>query len=70
MPNTLPSLPLDAYVGTYTPPAYGDTIVTRDASGLRLRLGTYESPIPHFQYDVFNVAPPRFIRCTTDSAGV
>ena len=58
VPNTLPSHPLDAYVGTYTHPAYGDTIVTRDASGLRLRLGTYEFPIPHFHYDVFNVAPP------------
>lgn len=58
VPNTAPSHPLDAYVGTYTHPAYGDAIVTRDAAGLRLRLGAYEFPLPHFHYDVFKFAPP------------
>lgn len=56
--NTSPSHPLDAYVGSYYNPAYGDAVVTRDASGLRLKLGNYEFPLPHFHYDVFKFAPP------------
>ena len=58
VPNTTPSHPLDAYVGTYSHAAYGDMIVTRDANGLRLRFGAYEFPLPHFHYDVFKFAPP------------
>jgi CubicO group peptidase (beta-lactamase class C family) len=56
--NTVPSHPLDAYVGTYAHPAYGDMIVTRGGGGLRARFGAYEFPLPHFHYDVFRLAPP------------
>lgn len=56
--GTSPSHPLDAYVGRFTHPAYGDAIVTRDANGLRLRLGNYEWPLPHHHYDVFRFTPP------------
>jgi len=59
VPNTSPSHPLDAYVGTYSHPAYGDMVVNRDSSGaLRLRFGMYKFPLPHFHYDVFRFSPP------------
>ena len=58
VPNTTPSHPMDAYVGTYTNPAYGDMVVSRDPDGLRLTFGAYEFPLPHFHYDVFRFAPP------------
>jgi len=58
VPNTTPSHPLESYVGTYTHPAYGDAVVSRDARGLRLRLGAFEFPLPHVHYDVFRLAPP------------
>lgn len=53
-----PSHPLEAYVGTYAHPAYGDAVVTRAGDELRLRLGVFEFPLPHFHYDVFKFAPP------------
>ncbi len=58
VPNTTPSHPLDAYVGRYSHPAYGDMVVSRDGDGLRLKFGAYEFPLPHFHYDVFRFAPP------------
>ncbi len=57
VPNTTPSHPLDAYVGRYSHPAYGDMVVSRDGDGLRLKFGAYEFPLPHFHYDVFRFAP-------------
>ncbi|MBL8959808.1 MAG: serine hydrolase [Gemmatimonadetes bacterium] len=57
-PGTSPSHPLDAYTGTYTHPAYGQAVVSRDGAGLRLRLGNYEFPLPHYHYDVFRLTPP------------
>jgi len=53
-----PSHPLDAYVGSYVHPAYGDAVVTRVGDGLRLRLGAFEFPLSHFHYDVFRLEPP------------
>lgn len=57
--NAPPSHPLDAYVGTYTHPAYGAAVVTRDGEALRLRLGLFEFPLAHYHYDVFRLEPPR-----------
>ena len=56
-PNAPPSHPLDAYVGTYFNPAYGDMIVSRDANGLRVKFGIYDVPLSHFHYDVFRLEP-------------
>ena len=58
VPGTSPSHPLDAYAGTYTHPAYGDMVVTRDGDGLKLKFGAYEFPLPHVHYDVFRFSPP------------
>lgn len=58
VPNTTPSHPLDAYVGTYVHPAYGAMVVSRDGDGLKLKFGNYEFPLPHYHYDVFRFAPP------------
>lgn len=58
VPGTSPSHPLDAYVGSYSHPAYGDMVVRRDREGLRLQFGAYEFPLPHYHYDVFRFAPP------------
>jgi hypothetical protein len=58
VPNTTPSHPLEAYLGTYRHPAYGDMVVTRDQDGLRLRFGAYQFPLLHVHYDVFRFAPP------------
>lgn len=58
VPGTAPSHPLDAYVGRYQHPAYGDAEVTRDAQGLRLRFGAFEFPLAHYHYDVFRYDPP------------
>ena len=58
VPNTAPSHPLDAYVGRYLHPAYGEAEVTRDATGLRLRFGRFDFPLAHYHYDVFRYEPP------------
>jgi len=44
--------------GRYTDPAYGDAVITRDAQGLRMRVGKYEFPSRTINYDVFRFAPP------------
>lgn len=59
VPNAPPSHRLDAFVGTYTHPAYGAAVVTRDGDALRLRLGLFEFPLAHYHYDVFRLEPPR-----------
>jgi CubicO group peptidase (beta-lactamase class C family) len=58
IPGTSPSHPLEAYAGTYTHPAYGDMVVTRDGDRLELQFGRYRFPLPHVHYDVFRFAPP------------
>jgi CubicO group peptidase (beta-lactamase class C family) len=55
--DTRPSLPLEAYVGVYGDPLYGDLEVTKAAAGLRLRWGPLRDvPLEHWHYDTF-VAP-------------
>ncbi len=78
-PNTQPAHPLDDYVGVYTNPGYGDFSITKDASGLRMKLMTLDLPLQHFHFDVFRAIPPannpilaRFrwrITFTTDADG-
>lgn len=55
--GTNPSLPLSAYAGTYTHPAWGTLVIT-DAHGvLRMKLGTAlggSGPLTHWHYDTFH----------------
>lgn len=54
--DSKPSLPLDAYVGVYTDPWYGDVMVEGNDNGLLMRFSRTElmvGPLEHFQYDTF-----------------
>jgi len=54
--GTKPSLPLPRYAGTYTDSLYGEATVTTAANGsLRLRVGTLEGSLEHWQYETFRV---------------
>ena len=53
--GTKPSLPLDRYVGTYSDSLFGETTVTRAGNGLRLRIGSMEGTLEHWQYDTFRL---------------
>ncbi|WP_457652578.1 serine hydrolase [Rhodocaloribacter sp.] len=51
-----PSLPLDAYAGTYTDAWYGDIVIGREGDGLVIRFGHTPSlvgALEHWQYDTF-----------------
>lgn len=54
--ESTPSLPLDAYAGTYRDAWYGDVSVDNDLGTLVLRFSRSEllaGPLEHFQYDTF-----------------
>jgi CubicO group peptidase (beta-lactamase class C family) len=54
--DSKPSLPLDAYVGVYRDPWYGDVMVERSNNNLVMRFGRTDlmvGPLEHFQYDTF-----------------
>lgn len=55
--DSSPSLPLDAYVGTYRDPWYGEILISmRDDGHLWFHSGRSErlsGPLEHFQYDTF-----------------
>jgi CubicO group peptidase (beta-lactamase class C family) len=56
-PNTKPSLSLDAYVGTYTHPAWGTIVITNDKGTLRATIGVgpnSSGPLTHWHYDTFH----------------
>ena len=54
--GTKPSLPLARYAGTYADSLYGEATVATAANGsLRLRIGTLEGALEHWQYDTFRV---------------
>lgn len=52
-----PSLPLDAYVGTYRDPWYGDISISKNDDGLlwfrSARSEHLAGPLEHYQYDTF-----------------
>jgi CubicO group peptidase (beta-lactamase class C family) len=56
-PDSQPSLPLDAYVGTYRDPWYGEIFITlNDDDRLWFKSGRSEplsGPLEHFQFDTF-----------------
>jgi hypothetical protein len=53
--GTKPSLALARYAGTYSDSLYGEATVTTSGDGLRLRIGTLEGTLEHWQYDTFRV---------------
>ncbi|HKJ92385.1 MAG TPA: serine hydrolase [Longimicrobiales bacterium] len=53
VPDTHPSLDLDAYAGTYTDSLYGTVSVTRDGDHLRIAAGHLAGPLRHWHFDTF-----------------
>ena len=54
--DSTPSLPIEAYVGTYRDPWYGDVFVEGSDEGLVMRFSRSDvltGPLEHFQYDTF-----------------
>jgi CubicO group peptidase (beta-lactamase class C family) len=54
IPNTKPTLPLSAYTGTYTHPAYGDIHVEVEGEGLTVRFDALSLSLQHYHYDTFS----------------
>jgi CubicO group peptidase (beta-lactamase class C family) len=53
--GTRPSLALARYAGAYTDSLYGEATVRSAGESLRLRVGTLEGALDHWQYDTFRV---------------
>ena len=53
--GTKPTLPLARYAGVYADSLYGDVTVTAAGGGLRLKAGTLEASLEHWQYDTFRI---------------
>ena len=56
--DSRPSLPLQAYAGTYSDPWYGDVVITRDKGRLRIRFAhtaDLVGTLTHWQHDTFLV---------------
>lgn len=51
--DTKPSLPLSAFTGTYTHPAYGECRVSLQRGRLIWRWSNFAEPITHFHDDIF-----------------
>lgn len=54
--DTHPSLPLDAYVGSYVHPAWGDIVISKQSGQLKIRFGLGEENngfLQHWNYDSF-----------------
>jgi CubicO group peptidase (beta-lactamase class C family) len=53
--GTKPSLAIGRYAGVYSDSLYGDVTVTTAGEGLRIRAGTLEGTLEHWQYDTFRI---------------
>jgi hypothetical protein len=54
--RTIPSHPIDMYVGTYTSPLYGDIHITNERDVLRLQLGSrFHGHMTHWSDESFRV---------------
>jgi hypothetical protein len=54
--SSKPSLPLEAYTGRYRDPWYGDVLIEKGPTGLRIRFThspKLEAPLEHWQQDTF-----------------
>jgi hypothetical protein len=54
VPNTRPSHDLEAYVGSYEHPAYGQLNITIDGTQLQFGFRHIDLPLNHFHYDRFD----------------
>lgn len=52
-PDTRPSRELDAYAGTYTNKAYGDSVVSLEGGRLQMKFHSFSGPLKHFEFDTF-----------------
>ncbi|MEZ4416531.1 MAG: serine hydrolase [Gemmatimonadota bacterium] len=52
--DTAPSLPLDAYVGTFTHPLYGSVRIERDGARLLARYGRLQGTLEHWERESFD----------------
>lgn len=52
--NTRPTLPLDAYAGTYTSRSHGPATIVVENDRLALRWNRLDVPLTHHHYDVFD----------------
>jgi len=53
--GTKPSLALARYAATYSDSLFGDVTVTASGDALRIRVGTLEGALEHWQYDTFRI---------------
>jgi CubicO group peptidase (beta-lactamase class C family) len=53
--GTKPALALARYAGTYADSLYGEATVRTSGDGLRLKIGTLEGNLEHWQYETFRV---------------
>lgn len=53
--GTKPSLALTRYSGAYSDSLYGDATVTGASDSLRIRIGTLEGGLEHWQFDTFRI---------------
>lgn len=76
--NTRPSLPLEAYAGTYGGPMYGNVEVTVGNDGLNIRFvptASYTGTLSHWHYDTFRIElqdrnlPKGFVNFILDTGG-
>ncbi len=56
--GTKPSRELDAYVGSYSEPAYGTVTISLKDDALVLNWSSFRLPLKHFHYDTF-LTPPK-----------
>jgi hypothetical protein len=56
--GTSASHPLADYAGSYTNPGYGPVTITSSGGALGLKFNTFEVPLKHFHYDVFETDAP------------
>jgi CubicO group peptidase (beta-lactamase class C family) len=57
--GTKPTLPLDAYAGTYTHPAWGDVVISVSSGALQARMGSdpqMRGAAEHWHQDTFRIA--------------
>jgi CubicO group peptidase (beta-lactamase class C family) len=53
--GTKPTLALARYAGAYSDSLYGDATVTAAGDALRIRVGTLDGTLEHWQYDTFRI---------------
>lgn len=55
VPDTTPTLPLEAYAGTYTHPAFGELVLGVQNGALCGTLNGYQALVNHYHYDTFDI---------------